>query len=57
MKTTGWRVLMIATAAFLFLASSSLQAQPDKIVLDQVGKTRPAVAFPHMGHIEAGLSC
>ena len=57
MKTTGWRVLIVATAAFLFLASSPLQAQPDKIVLDQGGKTRPAVIFPHMGHIEAGLSC
>lgn len=48
---------MIAATAFLILAGSPLQAQPDKIVLDQGGKTRPAVIFPHNRHVEAGLSC
>jgi len=57
MKTIGWRVLMIAATAFPILAGSPLQAQPDKIVFDQGGKTRPAVIFPHNRHIEAGLSC
>ena len=57
MKTIGWGGLMIAATAFLILAGSPLQAQPDKIVLDQGGKTRPAVIFPHNRHVEAGLSC
>jgi hypothetical protein len=57
MKTTGWRVWSIAAVTFLFLAGSPLQAQPDKIILDRGGKTRPAVTFPHMRHIEAGFSC
>lgn len=48
---------MIAATAFPILTGSLLQAQPDKIVLDQVGKTRHAVIFPHYRHIEAGPSC
>lgn len=62
MKTTGPKALLITVAAALtFISSSSLRAQPDKVVLGLSGipggKTRPAVTFPHNRHVEAGLSC
>ncbi len=61
MKKTGYKALTIMVAVLIILASSSLRAQPDKIVLDHskvMGKkTRPVVAFPHNRHAEAGVSC
>ncbi len=55
MKMKGYRVLMITVALLLISTGSLVWAQPDKIVL--LGKTRPAVSFPHNRHVEAGLEC
>ncbi len=60
MKMIGCRVFVITAVALLLLAASPLQAQPDMMILGNskgLGKTRPAVAFPHNRHAEAGLSC
>ena len=62
MKIVGCKALLIVLAAALFLVwTSQLLAQPDKIILGRSnvpgGKTRPAVTFPHNGHVETGLSC
>lgn len=61
-KTIGCKALLITVAAVLiFIWTSPLPAQPDKIVLGRSnipgGKTRPEVTFPHNRHAEAGLSC
>jgi hypothetical protein len=55
MKMKGYRVLVITVALLLISTGSLAWAQPDKIVL--LGKTRPAVSFPHNRHVEAGLDC
>ena len=55
MKTKYFRILIITIVVLLVLTGSSLNAQPEKIVLE--GKARPAVMLPHNRHMEAGLSC
>jgi c(7)-type cytochrome triheme protein len=55
------KCLWITVALFLTFATSLLQAQPDQIQLDHTAafgsKQRTSVTFPHMRHIETGLSC
>jgi len=61
MKRKGVWFLMVLMASLAILNGSTLQAQPDKIVLDHSkdfeNKGRPSVPFPHNRHIEFGLSC
>ena len=53
----GWMVVL-ATGSFWAV---NLAAQPDDILLDDqsvfTSRSRPAVAFPHMQHIDAEIEC
>jgi len=56
----GIAFTLILTATVLALISGSLWAQPDQIILKSPSfktRERPPVPFPHLRHIEAGLSC
>jgi hypothetical protein len=52
--------VLILIAAFLALIPGDLWAQPDQITLESPTfktRERPTVPFPHLRHMEAGLSC
>jgi c(7)-type cytochrome triheme protein len=52
--------VLILIAAFLTLIPGDFWAQPDQITLESPSfktRERPPVPFPHLRHIEAGLSC
>ena len=52
--------VLILIAAFLTLIPGDFWAQPDQITLESPAfktRERPPVPFPHLRHIEAGLSC
>jgi len=58
-KYCGFLILFLAS--WIALCALPVQAQPDRILLDHAKefgkKSRPAVSFPHLRHIEAGRSC
>jgi len=54
----GWLVILAVGSLFWAV---NLGAQPDDILLDEQsifgGRSRPAVDFPHMQHIDAEIEC
>ena len=54
----GW-IVILGIAGLLWTVN--LGAQPDDIVLDDqsvfISRSRPAVAFPHIQHIDAEIEC
>ena len=61
MRRGRFPVLMVILGIATFLWAVNLEAQPDDISLDDnevfTGRSRPAVEFPHMQHIDAEIEC
>lgn len=61
MRRGRFPVLMVILGIATFLWAVNLDAQPDDISLDDnevfTSRSRPAVEFPHMQHIDAEIEC
>ena len=61
MRRGRFPVLMVILGIASFLWAANLDAQPDDISLDDnavfTSRSRPAVEFPHMQHIDAEIEC
>ena len=61
MRRGRFLVLMVILGIATFLWAVNLDAQPDDISLDDTevftSRSRPAVEFPHMQHIDAEIEC
>ena len=61
MRRGRFLVLMVILGIATFLCTINLDAQPDDISLDDnevfTSRSRPAVEFPHMQHIDAEIEC
>ena len=61
MRQGRFLVLMVILGIATFLGAVNLDAQPDDISLDEnevfSSRSRPAVEFPHMQHIDAEIEC
>ncbi len=61
MRRGRFLVLMVILGIATFLWAVNLDAQPDDISLDDkvvfTSRSRPAVEFPHIQHIDAEIEC
>lgn len=61
MRRGRFLVLMVILGIATFLWAVNLDAQPDDISLDDkevfISRSRPAVEFPHIQHIDAEMEC